>query len=39
MFIEPIYVITFVFALFLIAIVFARFDMHFDDKKDKVKFE
>lgn len=38
LFIEAIYVIVFVFILFLLAIYFARFDMHFDDKKE-IKLE
>mmetsp|Transcript_20050 Transcript_20050/g.19029 ORF Transcript_20050/g.19029 Transcript_20050/m.19029 type:complete len:137 (+) Transcript_20050:553-963(+) len=32
LFIEPLYVIVFVFILFLASIYLARFDMHFDDK-------
>lgn len=36
MLLEPFYAIAVLFALFVTAIWFARFDMHFDDKK-KIK--
>ena len=35
---EPLYAIIVLFVLFLVSIWFARFDMHFDDKKNlKIK--
>lgn len=34
LFIEPIYLIVFFFTLFLFAIAYSRFDMHFDEKKN-----
>ena len=37
LFTEAIYVIVVVFLMFIFAILFARFDMHFDEKKVKVE--
>jgi oligosaccharyltransferase complex subunit alpha (ribophorin I) len=37
LFIEPVYLIVFVFVLFLFAIAYSRFDMQFDEKKTGVK--